>query len=134
MRTHSVFIKIFLITSFCFLVLSFVFNYFVEDKIYKDICVGILASSLVSLFSSTCGYFTEKRKAMEEFSIISKYLLKKYGDYQDDWSIEEKIKFYISMYNLDYTNFELSFSKIWLIDTKKQEYIYESIYQSITFM
>lgn len=92
---------------------------------------GVFCSSLLALIMAIIGYFVERRKTLEKFWTYGHKIMRNYGKYHYEMSIEEKMNATILMNEFDYSPFDDAFGEIeFLFNNKKlHKKIGENIYK-----
>lgn len=92
---------------------------------------GVFGSSLLTLIMAIIGYFVERRKTLEKFWTYGHKIMRNYGKYHYEMSIEEKMDAIILMNEFDYSSFDDAFGEIeFLFSNKKlHKKIGENIYK-----
>lgn len=120
-----------LVISVLSLILSSIFNVYIEDSIYYDIVMGIFSGSILTCGLSIVNYNIEKKKVLENFYVVTNMYIKELAKYDpcgDDYN--KKCQFFINYYNLPLTDLRVAFNDIsFLLDIRQnKKYIKEKIY------
>lgn len=120
-----------LVISILSLILSFIFNAYIENSIYYDIVMGIFSGSILTCGLAIVNYNIEKKKVLESFYVVINTYIKelaKYEPFGDDYN--KKCQFFINYYNLPLMDLRVAFNDIsFLLDIRQnKKYIKEKIY------
>lgn len=131
MRTSVITFWVTLVISILSLILSSIFNVYIEDSIYYDIVMGIFSGSILTCGLSIVNYNIEKKKVLENFYVVTNMYIKelaKYDPFGDDYN--KKCQFFINYYNLPLMDLRVAFNDIkFLLDVHhSKQYIKEKIY------
>lgn len=131
MQTSVMTFWVTLVISILSLILSFIFNVYIESSIYYDIVMGIFSSSILTCGLSIVNYNIEKKKVLESFYVVINTYIKelaKYEPFGDDYN--KKCQFFINYYNLPLMDLRVAFNDIkFLLDIHhSKQYIKEKIY------
>lgn len=113
---------------------SFVLKFYLTGKevgFWYDISIGVFGGAILTLITSVIGYRVERRKALEGFWLYIQKILKYFSNYESSMTVEQKIGFFIDLYNLDRVEMNTYLGDIhFLFDWKEKtfRYIYNSIY------
>lgn len=104
-----------------------------EINFWINVCLAIFGSAFLASLTAIVSYFHEKRETLESFLYHSEKLLCKLKKYQHDFSVEEKIKFFLEYDDMDKSLWDSAFGNIdFLFDMfGKKRWIYNKIYQPL---
>ena len=83
---------------------SFVLKFYLTGKevgFWYDISIGVFGGAILTLITSVIGYRVERRKALEGFWLYIQKILKYFSNYESSMTVEQKIGFFIDLYNQD---------------------------------
>lgn len=137
MRVYRKLVIINAAISFVFFVVALLLNYLIcSDNVtfWIDICNAIFGGTILTVLTSVVSYYFERRKTLEGFLYQTRQILSFLSKYQNDMTLEEKLKFFIDYSELDkitwdtyYGDFDFFFEPL----NKKRQYIYNKIYKPI---
>ena len=105
-----------------------------DSEFWVNICLAIFGSSLLALITSVVGYFSAKRKTLEEFLSSTKSLLKYINNYSINWDLNKKVEFFILYYKMDKSLWNQQYGDIkFMFDYRKSKrnFIYNKIYKPL---
>jgi len=105
-----------------------------EAEFWCNVCLGVFGSSLLTFITSIIGYFADKRKAMESFLYSTYSLLHIIKQYDINWSLENKIDFYLNYLDIDKSIWDSQFGAIYFMfdyKDKNFKYIFNNIYKPV---
>lgn len=106
-------------------------NYAMQEQFWCNVLLGVFGGAILTAITAIMEYFVERRYTLEEFYVETKKLLKLYGKYQTDLTLNQKISFFLELSNYDSEYWGTAYARIDLFDKKSKEYIYEKIYRSL---
>ena len=126
MKNYVIITRVTAVLSIISLFLAIIIYYLfsaVGAEIWSDICLAIFGSALLTCITSIIGYIIEKRKALERFSMSTRYLLDIIYKYDVSWKAVSKIDFLLSYVDIDKSMWELQFNDIYFMnDFCKKKY------------
>lgn len=129
MKNYVIITRVTAVLSIISLFLAIIIYYLfsaVGAEIWSDICLAIFGSALLTCITSIIGYIIEKRKALERFSMSTRYLLDIIYKYDVSWKAVSKIDFLLSYVDIDKSMWELQFNDIYFMnDFCKKNTIYQ---------
>lgn len=115
-------------------VITIVLHYFCEGNeasFWRNVSLTIFGGAIITFITSVIGYKNERIRALESFSSATKKILYKIREYDADWELEKKIKFFEDMAAIDLFDYGACYAKIWLFNKEAQKKIHETIYWPI---
>jgi hypothetical protein len=137
MKNYVIATRVTAILSLISFSIAVIIQYFccgIKAEFWCNVCLGIFGSSLLTFITSIIGYFTDKRKTMESFLYSTYSLLNIIKQYDINWSLENKIDFYLNYLNIDKSIWDSQFGAIYFmfdINDKNLKYIFNNIYKPI---
>ena len=110
---------------------ALILNYAFQEQFWCNVLLGVYGSSLLTLITSLIGYFADRKAVMEQFYTNTLKLLNKFNRYQNDFSLEQKINFYLDLADYDITDWDMSFGKMDFFFNGNRAYIYAKIYKPL---
>lgn len=110
---------------------ALILNYVFPEQFWCNVLLGVYGSALLTLITSLIGYFAERKSVMEMFYTNTLKLLNKFNRYQNDFSLEQKITFYLDLDDYDITDWDMSFGKMDFFLNDNRTYIYAKIYKPL---
>lgn len=134
MRVYKKITNITITISIVSFIIAFILKFFIsciDTEFWVDVCLGIFSGAILTVLTSIVSYHYEKRKTLENFVYDTLRIIKFLNKYQNDFSLEQKVQFFIDYSDLDkysldsdFGNMAFFFDKI----TGNRKYIYDKIY------
>lgn len=105
-----------------------------EAEFWYDISMGVFSGAILTLITSIIGYRVERRRSLEGFWLYIQKILKHLSNYESTMTVNQKIDFFIDLYNQDRIELDTYLGDIhFLFDWEQKTflYIYNSIYYPI---
>lgn len=98
-----------------------------------NVFLGVFGSAILTAMTSLVSYLYEKQNVMKGFFYHTRQLLLYLNKYQDNMSLEQKIRFFLDYSELDKSAWDIDVGNIdfFVYNRKKKNYIYTNIYQPI---
>lgn len=130
----SIYKKSFIITasfSVVSIVIAIILNYGVGEEFWCNVCLGIFGSSLLTAVTSIVGYFVERRSVTEGFYVETLKLLRQLNKYQYDFTLDDKIDFFLLLSDYDITTWDMYIRKMDFFNNTQRKYVHETIYNPL---
>ncbi|HHX60328.1 MAG TPA: hypothetical protein GX707_06275 [Epulopiscium sp.] len=111
--------------------LAFLINANSQLAIYYDILIGIFGGAIVTLITSIVSYRIKRLEVLEEFYIHTKEYLREINKYYKSTPSEDKIDFFIRLYDKDLYSLGIAYRDIdffYDFNKKNKLYVYNKIY------
>lgn len=138
MKNYVIATRVTAILSLISFFIAVIIQYFccgvAKAEFWCNVCLGVFGSSLLTFITSIIGYFTDKRKTMESFLYSTYSLLHIIKQYDINWSLENKIDFYLNYLDTDKSIWDSQFGAIYFmfdINDKDFKYIFNNIYKPV---
>lgn len=105
-----------------------------KNSFWCNLLLGIFGSGVVTFITSIIGYRVERRRTFEGFWYTTKQILKNLNIYQCEWSLEQKIDFFLTFYDIEigeWNRYYGDFCLMFDITSKNQNYIFQKIFNPI---
>ena len=113
------------------LIIAIVLNYGFEETFWCNVLLGVFGSSFLTMVTSVIGYRHERRIVLEEFYTETLKLINRFNKYQTDFSLDQKIDFYLDLEDYDTTDWDFSVGKMDFFNKDNWKYIYGEIYKPL---
>lgn len=102
-----------------------------QNPFVVNVLIGIFASGLVALLIAIINYATERRKALEQFSIQMNKVINNYLQFRNDGDFDKSLHSVIGMAEFDYTELDNLYGEIDFLfnNRKNRHYIYCNLYE-----
>ncbi|MCM1161885.1 MAG: hypothetical protein NC412_11745 [Roseburia sp.] len=130
----SIYKKSFIITasfSVVSIVIAIILNYGVGEEFWCNVCLGIFGSSLLTAVTSIVGYFVERRSVTEGFYVETLKLLRQLNKYQYDFTLDDKIDFFLLLSDYDITTWDMYIRKMDFFNNTQRKYVHGAIYNPL---
>lgn len=102
-----------------------------DGNFWCNILLGIFGSSFLTFVTSLIGYKHERIMVLEEFYTETLKLINRFNKYQTDFSLNQKIDFYLDLEDYDTTDWDFSVGKMDFFNKDNWKYIYGEIYKPL---
>lgn len=136
MRIYRNAIVITFLITIISVVIAFIFNFYTNiDAFWCNLFLGVFGSGLLTFITSVISYCVERRKTFEGFSYNTKAILHELNKYQTNWSLDEKVEFFLNFHDFSLIEWDRYYGEFALLfDWKKENtsYIYSKIYKPLS--
>lgn len=105
-----------------------------EAEFWINVNLALFGSATLTLLTSLLTFFHERQKTLENFLYHTDQILSWINRYQEQMTLEEKLKFFLTYHDMDKTMWDSDFGNIDFFFervTHDKAYIYQKIYKPI---